>query len=130
MGDRIGGPGAPGPHTKPDACPSCGAPGGKPPAGPCIDPFHGDPEPGLTQPREEAGRLPIGALRAEDTYVLGGEQLRSLLFMAAGACSAVFLQEDPEKEMPSEAILDAVSGFIEAPDTQEMLSHASKGARR
>jgi hypothetical protein len=112
MGDRIGGPGAPGPHTKPDACPSCGAPGGKPPAGPCADPYHGE---GRREPM-----LPPGS------YLFGVEQLEETLLQVAGAASAVFMSEDPQKVMPSAELIEAVAEWARA--STEILGPASQRA--
>lgn len=46
-----------------------------------------------------------------ETYAFTGAQLAELLLQAAGAASGVFLQEDPQKAMPSEQVTLAVHAW-------------------
>ena len=92
------------PETRPADCPSCGAPDGADPAGPCRDPYH-DPE--------AATLLP-----ADERYMFSGPELGSMLLEVAGATSGVFLRRDPTLVMPAEEVEGAVFHWVKESKAQ------------
>lgn len=131
-GGEQGGP----QEQRPADCPSCGAPDGKPPAGPCADTYHG---PVVAPSADDSGLADLGEwgapqaeepklLPADERYMFSGPELRSMLLEVGGAVSGVFLRRDPELVMPADDVEDSVYQWIEQSGPQ--LDKAMLAARK